>query len=59
MKHELEEDLDREDNNPYKKMVLNKVYREEDKTPQWKIGPYLLTESSMCIMMKGPHTDYT
>ena len=34
LKQELEQDLDREDNNPYKKVVLNKVYRNEDKTPQ-------------------------
>ena len=41
MKHELEQDLDREDDNPYKKVVLNKVYRDEDKTPQvenWSIS---------------------
>ena len=40
MKHELEQDLDREDNNPYKKVVLNKVYKDESKTPQlenWSI----------------------
>ena len=34
MKHELEQDLDREDDNPYKKVIFNKVYRVEDKTPQ-------------------------
>ena len=40
LKQELEQDLDREDGNPYKKVVLNKVYRDEDKTPQvenWSI----------------------
>ena len=40
MKLELEQDLEKEDDNPYKKVVLNKVYREEDKTPQvenWSI----------------------
>ena len=36
LKQELEQDLDREDDNPYKKVVLNKVYREEGKTPQVK-----------------------
>ena len=34
LKQGLEPDLDREDNNPYKKVVLNKVYRDEVKTPQ-------------------------
>ena len=40
MKHEIEHNLDKEDDNPYKKVVLNKVYRDEDKTPQmenWSI----------------------
>ena len=40
LKQELEQDLDKEDDNPYKKVVLNKVYRDEDKTPQvenWSI----------------------
>ena len=27
MKHELEQDLDREDDNPYKRIILNKVYK--------------------------------
>ena len=40
MKHELEQDLDREDNNPYKRVILNKVYKDKDETPQmenWSI----------------------
>ena len=40
MKNELEQDLDREDDNPYKRVILNKVYKDEDKTPQmenWSI----------------------
>ena len=40
MKHELEQDLDRKDDNPYKRVILNKVYKGEDKTPQmgnWSI----------------------
>ena len=40
LKQELEQDLDREDDNPYKKVVMNKVYRDKDKTPQvenWSI----------------------
>ena len=39
LKQELEQDLDREDDNPYKKAVLNKVYRDEDKTPQVENWP--------------------
>ena len=34
MKNEIEQDLDREDDNPYKRVILNKVYK--DKTPQMK-----------------------
>ena len=34
MKNKLEQDLDREDNNPCKRVILNKVYKDEDKTPQ-------------------------
>ena len=38
LKQELEQDLDRKDDNPYKRVVLNKVYRDEDKTPQVENG---------------------
>ena len=40
MKHEIEQELDRDDDNPYKMVILNKVYKEEDKTLQmenWSI----------------------
>ena len=40
MKNEIEQDIDREDDYPYKRVILNKVYKEEDKTPQmenWSI----------------------
>ena len=40
MKHELEQEIAREDDNPCKRVILNKVYKEEDKTPQmenWSI----------------------
>ena len=60
LKQEFEQELDREDDNLYKKVVLNKVYIEVRTKPhKWKIGPYLLTKSNMCIIMKGPHTDLT
>ena len=40
MKHENEQNLNKEDNNPHKKVILNKVYRDKDKTMQmenWSI----------------------
>ena len=40
MKHEIEQEIDREDDDPYKRVILNKVYKEEDKIPQmenWSI----------------------
>ena len=40
LKQELEQELDREDDNLYKRVVLNKVYKDEDKAPQvenWSI----------------------
>ena len=40
MKNEIEQDIDREEDNPYKRVILNKVYKEEDKTPHmehWSI----------------------
>ena len=40
MKDEIEQDIHREDDNPYKRIILNKVYKDEDKTPQmenWSI----------------------
>ena len=36
LKKELKQDLDRADVNPYKRVVLNKVYRKEGKTPEVK-----------------------
>ena len=41
MKNEKEQEIGREhNNNPYKRVILNKVYKEDDKTPQmenWSI----------------------
>ena len=40
LKQDLEQELDREDDNPYERVVLNNVYRDEDNTPQvenWSI----------------------
>ena len=40
LQKELRQELDKEDDNPYKKVVLNKVYREANKSPKiedWSI----------------------
>ena len=40
MKNEIEQDLDWEYDNPYKRVILNKVYKDKAKTPQmenWSI----------------------
>ena len=34
MKNEIEQEIDREDDNPHRRIILNKVYKDEDKTPQ-------------------------
>ena len=44
MKNELEQGLDREDNNTYKRVILNKVYKDKDKPHRWKTGLYSLTK---------------
>ena len=39
-KNEIEQDIDGEDDNPYKRVILNKVNKEEDNAPQmenWSI----------------------
>ena len=57
MEHELEQDLDREDDNPYKKVVLNKVYRDEDKTLQMDNWSIFTDRIKYVHQMKRPHTD--
>ena len=40
MRHEIEQEIDRRDDNPYKTVVLNKVYKDDDETMQmenWSI----------------------
>ena len=40
VKNEMEQDLDREDDSPYKRVILNKVFKDKDKTPEmenWSI----------------------
>ena len=40
MKHEMEQEIDREDDSLYKRVILNKVYKDEDRTMQmvnWSI----------------------
>ena len=48
LKKELEQDLDREDDDPYKRVVLNKVYREESKMPQFEDWS-IFTDQIKCI----------
>ena len=57
LKKELEQDLDREDDNPYKKVVLNKVYREESKTPQFEDWSNFLTKSNTYNMTEELNID--
>ena len=48
------ETMQNQDDNPYKKVVLNKVFREEDKSPEmrnWSI--YLMSDTYN--MNKRPH----
>ena len=40
MKHEIEQEIDREDDKPYTRVILNKIYKDEDETMQmgnWSI----------------------
>ena len=57
MKDEIEQDIDREDYNPYKRVILNKVYKDEHKHLRWKIGLYSVTMSGMYNMTIRPHTN--
>ena len=59
MKHELEQEIDREDDNSYKRVILNMVYKEEDKTPWMENWSISVTMLGTCNMMKRPHTNYT
>ena len=49
------ETVQNQDDNPYKKVVLNKVLREEDKSPEMRTGPFLVTMSDTYNMNKRPH----
>ena len=41
-----------QDNNPYKRVVLNNVFKEPDKSPEMKVGLYLVTMSDMYNLTK-------
>ena len=49
------ETMQNQDDNPYKKVVLNKVFREEDKSPKMRNWSILVTMSDTYNMNKGPH----
>ena len=55
MKHELEQETGRDDDTPYKKVVLNKVYKEEDKTLLMESWSILVTTLDRCSMTKRTH----
>ena len=40
VKYEIEQEIDRENDNPYKMVILKKVYKEEDKTPHMENRHY-------------------
>ena len=46
------ETMQNQDNNPYKKVVLNKVFREEDKSPEMRNWSILVTMSDTYNMNK-------
>ena len=52
LQQELKQKMDREDDNPYKRVVLNKYIERKTKLPKLKIGPYLLTKSNTLNMME-------
>ena len=55
MKHEIEQEMDREDDNPYKKVILNKVYKEEDKTPQME--KLVQQHKELYLKLKGEESE--
>ena len=54
MKYEIEQNPD---DNPYKKVVLNKVFREEGKSPEMRNWSILVKMSDIYNMNKRPHTN--
>ena len=57
MKHELEQEIDREDDNPYKRVILNKGTKQKIKLHRWKIGLFSAAMLGMFNMRKRPHTN--
>ena len=57
IKHEIEQEIDMEDDNTYKKVVLNKVYKEKDKTLQTE--NWLIFSDNVRYVQhdKRPHTN--
>ena len=46
------ETMQNQDDNPYKKVILNKVFREEDKSPEMRNWSILVTMSHIYNMNK-------
>ena len=51
--------MQNQDDNPYKKLVLNKVFREEDKSPEMRNWCIFSDMSDMYNMNKWPHKPST
>ena len=52
-----EQSFNMENNNLYERVILNQVYKEENKTPHMEQWSILVTTLGMCSTMKRPHTD--
>ena len=49
----LDQGIAREDDNSYKRVLLNRVYKQENQNPKLKIGPYLLTKLGIYNTMRN------
>ena len=54
MRNEIEQDLDRKDDNPYKRVILNKVYKDKDKTQQMENWSIFSDNVRYVQLMKRP-----
>ena len=54
-----EQSFNREHDNPYERVILNKCTKMTIRPHTWNIGLYFVTMLGMCITMKIPHKDWT
>ena len=52
MKDEMEQDIDREDDNPFKRVILTKYIKMKTTHLRWKIGLHSVTMSGMYDMTR-------